>query len=101
MQQLIRTARTLEAEWWKFVGKCRYRDKGRWVKYLAHLGCWISPYYSPFSACVWNLWTTYFFNFPNFLGDRVKLQITENTDNESADTGVHLYFTGIYLLVTN
>jgi hypothetical protein len=26
-----------------------YRDKRRWVKYWAHLGCWISPCYDPFS----------------------------------------------------
>jgi hypothetical protein len=26
-----------------------YGDKGRWVKYWACLGCWISPCYGPFS----------------------------------------------------
>jgi hypothetical protein len=31
------------------VGKCGYGSKGRWVKYWARLGCWISPCYSPFS----------------------------------------------------
>jgi hypothetical protein len=25
------------------------RDKGRWVKYWAHFGCWISPCYGPLS----------------------------------------------------
>jgi hypothetical protein len=27
------------------VGKCEYGGKGRWVKYWARLGCWISPCY--------------------------------------------------------
>jgi hypothetical protein len=31
------------------VGKREYGDKGRWVKYWARLGCWISPCYGPFS----------------------------------------------------
>jgi uncharacterized membrane protein YgcG len=34
----------------------------------------------------WNLRTSYFFNFPIFLG-RSKLWITETADTESADTG--------------
>jgi hypothetical protein len=35
------------------AGKHEYRDKGIRVKYWAHLGCWISPCYSPFllDAC--------------------------------------------------
>jgi hypothetical protein len=32
-----------------FVGKRGYGDKGRWVKYWAHFGYWISPCYGPFS----------------------------------------------------
>jgi hypothetical protein len=32
-----------------YLGKRECRGKGRWVKYLARLGCWISPYYGPFS----------------------------------------------------
>jgi hypothetical protein len=31
------------------AGKRQYGDKGRWVKYWAHLGRWISPCYSLFS----------------------------------------------------
>jgi hypothetical protein len=30
------------------AGKREYGDKGRWVKYLARLGCWILPSYGPF-----------------------------------------------------
>jgi hypothetical protein len=46
MQQLIRTARMLEAEWWQVCGE-------RLCPVLA---------WHPF----WNLRTIYFFNFPNF-----------------------------------
>jgi len=42
-RQLIRTARTLEADGGKFAGKRGYGDKGTWVKYWARLGCCISP----------------------------------------------------------
>jgi hypothetical protein len=31
------------------VGMHEYGGRGRWVKYWAHLGCWISPHYRPFS----------------------------------------------------
>ena len=82
-QQLIRTARTLEAESLQVCGKRDYGDKGRWVKYLARLGRWISPCYSPFSlgAPFLKLWTVYFFNFLFFFfGPR-----------PTADTAVHLY----------
>jgi len=39
-----------------YIRNRRYGDKGRWVKYWACLGCWISPCYSPFSlgARFWN-----------------------------------------------
>jgi len=47
-RQLIRTARTLEAEWWQVWGEAWVGEKGRWVKYWARLGCWISPRYDPF-----------------------------------------------------
>jgi len=33
----------------KFARKRGYGDKGRWVKYWAPLGCWISPCYCPLS----------------------------------------------------
>jgi hypothetical protein len=34
------------------AGKCGYGDKERWGNYWAHLGCWISPCYDPFSLGV-------------------------------------------------
>jgi len=92
---VIRTARTLEAEWWKVCRERGYGDKGRWVKYWARLGCWISPCYGPFS-----------------LGARFKIHGTfislifqiffrprPTTDTESAVTAVHLNL--IYQLQTH
>jgi hypothetical protein len=38
-----------------------------------------------------NLWTIHFFNFPNLLGGRGQLWITETTDTESADMAVWFY----------
>ena len=76
----------------KFVGKRRYGDKGRSVKYWAHLGCWIAPCYGPFSLGAFlNLRTVYFFNFPIFFLSCGQPWITETADTESADTAVHLY----------
>jgi hypothetical protein len=33
------------------AAKREYGGKGRWVKYQARLGCWISLFYGPFSLC--------------------------------------------------
>jgi hypothetical protein len=43
-RQLIRTARTLEAEWWQVCGEAWVRGYRK-----MRLGCWISPCYGPFS----------------------------------------------------
>jgi hypothetical protein len=55
--------------------KCGYRDNRRCVKYWAHLGCWISPCYGPYSlgGCC----KTYklFILFSNFFSGHGKLQI--------------------------
>jgi hypothetical protein len=66
----------------------QYGGQGSWVKYWARVGCWISPYYGPFSlgARFGNLRTVYLFNFPNFFGPRW------STDTASVDTEVRLYF---------
>jgi len=51
--QLIRKARTLEAEWWQVCREAWVRGQRK----MSHaLGAF------------WNLWTVYFFNFPNFWG---------------------------------
>jgi hypothetical protein len=46
-RQLIRTAKTLEAECWQVCGESWIR--GQWVKCWARLGYWISLCYGPFS----------------------------------------------------
>ena len=63
MRRLIRTARTLEAEWWQVCREAWVRGQRK-----MSLGCWISPCYGPFSlgGAFWNLWTIYFFNFSIF-----------------------------------
>jgi len=38
---------TMVASLWRSVGT---GTKGRWIKYWAHLGCWIPPCYGPFSV---------------------------------------------------
>jgi len=48
MWQPIPKARTLEAEWWQVCGEASVQGQRTWVKYLARLGCWISPCYGPF-----------------------------------------------------
>jgi hypothetical protein len=56
------------------------------------LGCWVSPFYSPFSPGVhfetYELFISLIFNFFSGHG---KLQIGETTGTESADTGAHQY----------
>jgi hypothetical protein len=64
--------------------KHEYGGKGRRVKYWPHLGCWISPYYGPFSLGErfesYELFISLFFK--NFF---------QAADSESVDTGAHLY----------
>jgi len=48
-RQLIRTARTLKAEWWQVCREAWVRGQRRWVKYWAHSGRWIAPCYGLFS----------------------------------------------------
>ena len=70
-----------------FAGKRGYGNKGRWVKYWARLGCWISPVTARSRlARVLKLMNRYFFNFPIFFSGRGNPRITE-----TADTGVRLY----------
>jgi hypothetical protein len=83
----MRTARTLEAERRQVLqGSVSTGGKGRWVKYWARLGCWISPCCGLFSLGVLlKLYELNFFDFQIFYP-----RITETTDTESADTGAHL-----------
>jgi hypothetical protein len=74
------------------AGNREYRGKGRWVKYWARLGCWISPCYGLFSlgGCfeTYKLFISLIFQY--FLGHS-ELWITETVDTESTDMGTHLY----------
>jgi len=78
-RQLIRTARTLEAEWWKVCGEVWVRGQNkRGVKYWARLGCWISPCCGPFSLdrrFEIHEPSIFFFNFPSFFSGRGKPRI--------------------------
>jgi hypothetical protein len=72
--------------------KHEYRGKGRLVKYWAHLGCWISPCYSPFSLGARS--ETYELFIPlifKMFSGHGKPRKTETADNESMDTGERLY----------
>jgi hypothetical protein len=70
-----------------FVGKREYGGKGRWVKYWAHLGCWISPCYGPFSlGGRFETYEPFIYLIFNFFSGRGKPRITL-----SVGTGAHLY----------
>jgi hypothetical protein len=71
------------------AGKREYGGRGRWVKYWARLGWWISPCYGPFSlgAHFETYEPSISLIFTFFSGPR----ITETADSESVDTGARLY----------
>jgi hypothetical protein len=67
MQQPIRTARTLEAEWWQVHGEVWVRRQRKMSQVLGAFGLLDFTMLRPVLAwrALWNLWTIYFFNFPN------------------------------------
>jgi hypothetical protein len=70
------------------AGKHGHREKGKWVKYRAHLGCWNSPCYGPFSlGAHFETYEPLISLIFNFFSDHSKLRITEIADTESADIG--------------
>jgi hypothetical protein len=70
------------------AGKREYGGKGRWVKYWARLGCWISPCYGPFSLGVrFETYELFISLILNFFSSRGEPRITETVDIESVDTG--------------
>ena len=87
-RQLIRTARTLEAECWQVCGEAWVREQRKMSHVSGTFGLLDFTMLRPVLAwrAFWNLWTVYLFNFTNFFWGRGKLRITE-----SADTRVHLY----------
>jgi hypothetical protein len=67
-RQLIRTARTLEAEWWQVCGGTWVREQRKMSQVLSAFGLLDFTMLRPVLAwrAFWNLWTVYFFNFPIF-----------------------------------
>ena len=67
-RQLIRTARTLEAEWWQVCGEVWVRGRTETSQVLGVFGLLDFTMLRPVLAwrAFWNLWTLYFFNFPFF-----------------------------------
>jgi hypothetical protein len=72
MRQLIGTARTLEAEWWQIWGEAWVRGQRKVSQVLGAFGLLDFTILRPVLAwrAFWNLWTVYFFNFPNFFSGR-------------------------------
>jgi hypothetical protein len=74
------------------IWKRKYRGKGRWVKYWACLGSWISTSYGQFSL------DAHFETYEPFISsifqlflDHSEPWITETADIYLTDTGAHLY----------
>ena len=80
--QLIRTARTLEAEWCQFCGEAWVRGQREMSQVLGAFGLLDFTMLRPVLAwrTFFNLWTVYFFNFPIFFRAA-----------PTAGTAVHLY----------
>jgi len=74
MRQLIQTARRLEAEWWQVSGEAWVQGQRKMSQLLGAFGLLDYTMLQPVLAwCMfWNLWTVYFFNFPNYFQAMVK-----------------------------
>jgi hypothetical protein len=74
------------------VGKREYGGKGRWVKYWARLGCWISPCYGPFSlGGRFETYEQFICLIFKFFSSRGEPRLPETADTEPVDTGARLY----------
>jgi len=81
MRRLIWTARTLEAEWWQVCREAWVQGQRKMSKYWAHLGCWISPCYCPFSLVVrFETYEPFISLIFQVFSGHGKLQTTETTD---------------------
>jgi hypothetical protein len=67
-RQLIRTARMLEAEWRHVCGEAWVRGQRKISQVLGAFGLLDFTMLRPVLAwrAIWNLWTVYFFDYPNF-----------------------------------
>ena len=76
-RQLIRKARTSEAEWWQVCEEEWVRGQRKMSQVLGAFGLLDFTIVWPVLAwrAFWNLWTVYFFNFPNFFSGRGKPRI--------------------------
>ena len=81
-RQLIRSARTLGAEWWQVCGEACVRGQRKMSQVLDAFGLLDFTMLRPVLAwrAFWKLWAVYFFNLPNFLGG----------PRQTSDTGVRL-----------
>jgi hypothetical protein len=76
------------------VGKREYGGKGRWVKYWACLGCWISPCYGPFSlGGLFESYQPFISLIFNFFSSRVFSRLNETADYEPVCTAAILWIT--------
>ena len=68
-RKLIRTARTLETELWQVCAEVCVRGQRKMSPVLGAFGLLYFTMLWPVLAwrAFWNLWTVYFFSFPNFL----------------------------------
>jgi len=68
LRQLIRTARTLEAEWWQVCGEACLQGQRKMSQVFGAFGLLDFTVLRPLVAwpAFLNLWTIYFSNFPNF-----------------------------------
>ena len=92
-RQLIRTARTLEAEWWQVCWEAWVRGQRKMSRVLGAFGLLDFAMLRPVIVwrAFWNLRTIYFFNFRFFFSGCGEPRVTETADTESANSGVHLY----------
>ena len=92
-RQLIRTARTLEADCWQVCREAWVRGQRKMSQVLDAFGLQDFTMLRPVLAwcAFWNLRTVQFFNFRHFFSCRGKPQIAETADTVSAVTGVRLY----------
>jgi hypothetical protein len=92
-RQLIRTAKTLEEEWWQVWGEACVRGQRKMSQVPGAFGLLDFTMLRSVLAwrAFWKLWTFYFFNFPNYFSGRGKPRLTETADTEFADTGIRLY----------
>ena len=78
---VIRTARTLEAEWWQVCGEAWVRGQRKMSPVLGTFGLLDFTMLRPVLAwrAFWNLWTAYLFNFPIFFSVRGQPWIRQST----------------------